>query len=271
MKNLKSKIRPFLRWILARPIFYQFNKLMYSVSLNGLGIFNDKNDRTTGEYSFLIKTTKYFGKDAVVLDVGANIGRYSNQVKKLNPQTKIYAFEPHPITFKILEKNAQINGYYAFQVGCGREKAQLKLYDYEHQNGSSHASIFKDVIEDIHQSNSIEHIVDVIDLDSFLVEQNIKKVNLLKIDVEGNEYSVLQGLNKSIKNGLIDLIHFEFNAMNVISRTFMKDFYEILSDYRLCRMLPNGLIPLGEYNPLLCEIYAFQNIVAIHKNSEFNL
>lgn len=243
---------------------------MYLLSLNGLGILNYENDRISGEYSFLTKSTKYLGLNSVVFDIGANVGNYSNLIKELNPKIRVYAFEPHPITFNTLKKNAQIHDYYAFNLGCGKEKSKLQMYDYADNDGSSHASLFKDVIENIHQGDSIEHIVDVIELDDFLIEQNIERIDLIKIDVEGNEYNVIKGLHQSIKNGIVDIIHFEFNEMNVMSRTFFKDFYEILCDYQFFRMLPDGLVPLGEYNPLFCEIYAFQNIVAIHKNSEFN-
>ena len=267
---MKRKIRHFSRWVLARSFFYKLNKFMFLLSLNNLGVLNYENDRISGEYSFLVKLTKTWGVDSIAIDVGANVGNYSNLIKKLTPNTKVYAFEPHPKTFKILENNAKINSYSAFNLGCGKEKSKLKLYDYENKDGSSHASVFKEVIENLVHSNSIAHIIDVIDLDSFLVEQNVKRVNLVKIDVEGNEYSVLEGLQDSIKSGMIDIIQFEFNQMNVVSRNFFRDFYEILCDYRLFRMLPDALVPLGEYNPVFCEIYAFQNIVAIHKSSEFN-
>ena len=242
---------------------------MYLLCLNNLGILNYENQRLSGEHSFLDKLTKYFEKDAIVFDVGANVGRYSNYIAKLKPETKIYAFEPHPKTFKVLEKNSQLNGYTALQFGCGHKPTKLKLYDYKERDGSSHASLYKDVIQDIHDGNPTEHIVDVIDLDSFVIEKNISNITLLKIDVEGNEYAVLKGLKQSIDNDKVEIIHWEFNNMNVISRTFFKDFYVFLSKYDIYRMLPHSLIPLGEYKPIFCEIYVFQNLVAIHKDSKF--
>ncbi|MBE9046124.1 FkbM family methyltransferase [Pleurocapsales cyanobacterium LEGE 10410] len=269
MKVDKNKIRLFLKWLLARKSFYKFNKFLYSLSLNSLGILNYENDLISGEASFVREISRFLDEDAVVFDVGANVGHYSNMLSELKPEIKIYAFEPHPLTFKSLEQNAQLNGYRAFQLGCGREKSQLKLYDYAEQDGSEHATFYKDVIRDIYASKPTEHSVEVIALDSFISEQNIARVALLKIDVEGNEYAVLQGLQRSLANGMIEIIHWEFNNMNVVSRTFFKDFYELLAAYQIYRMLPYGLIPLGEYNPMFCEIYAFQNLVAIHKDSQF--
>lgn len=269
MKSLKVKIRLFCKRIIARKSFYRINRFIYSLGLYGIGILNYESDRLSGEYSFLKKLSKYLAKDAVVIDVGANVGRYANLLKQLSPQATVYAFEPHPITFKTLLENAKENDYHVFQLGCGKEKAKLKLYDYREQDGSSHASMYQGVIEDIHRSSAVEHDINIIRLDDFLTEKEIKKVSLIKIDAEGNEYRVLEGLHQSIKNGAIEIIHWEFNNMNVISRTFFKDFYDLLSDYSIFRMLSDGLVPLGEYNPLICEIYAFQNIVAVHKNSQF--
>lgn len=64
------------------------------------------------------------------------------------------------------------------------------------------------------------------------------------------------------------MIHFEFNETNIISHVFFRDFWQQLPGYDFYRMLPSGLIHLKRYSPLLCEIFAYQNIVAIRKGSE---
>ena len=49
-----------------------------------------------------------------------------------------------------------------------------------------------------------------------------------------------------------------------VSRVFFRDIAEILSEYRAFRLLPKGVIPLGK-RPLAVELFAFQNIVFVHK------
>jgi hypothetical protein len=44
-------------------------------------------------------------------------------------------------------------------------------------------------------------------------------------------------LKEALKKGIIEIIHFEFNEMNIFSRTFFKDFYDLLEDYQLFRVL----------------------------------
>jgi len=60
----------------------------------------------------------------------------------------------------------------------------------------------------------------------------------------------------------IGLIQFEFNELNVLSRVFLKDFYDLLPGYSLYRMDTDRLHPLGDYSPIN-EIFRYQNILAI--------
>lgn len=128
--------------------------------------------------------------------------------------------------------------------------------------------MYKEVIEGIHKSRAVKHDIKVIRLDNFLEEHSIDSIDLLKIDTEGNELNALKGLGNWISQGKIKAIHFEFNEMNVISRSFFKDFWDILPNYYFFRMVRDGLVPIEQYNPVDCEIYAFQNIVALIKNQE---
>lgn len=77
---------------------------------------------------------------------------------------------------------------------------------------------------------------------------------------------VLQGAIKCLERKKIAAIHFEFNEMNVASRCYFRDFWKILDGFNFYRLLPNGMIEIKNYSPLHCEIFAYQNIVAILKD-----
>ncbi|WP_237743590.1 FkbM family methyltransferase [Pleurocapsa sp. PCC 7319] len=223
------------------------------------------NRKINGENLFLQKLLGSSDK-YLVIDVGANVGEYSNKVKSISKSVTIYAFEPHPITFKKLQAAASKYNYIAVNLGCSNIQGDSKLFDYqENCDGSTHASLYKNVIEKFHSSSSVYWDIKLTTIDHFVDKNNIRKINLLKIDTEGNELNVLIGAKKSIEEKVIDIIHFEFNKMNITSRVFFKDFYEQLPEYSFYRMLPDGLVKLEAYNPLFCEIFAYQNIVAIHK------
>jgi len=54
--------------------------------------------------------------------------------------------------------------------------------------------------------------------------------------------------------------------MNVSSRAFFRDFWRLLENYQFYRLLPNHMLEIKNYSPLSCEIFAYQNIVAILKD-----
>ena len=77
---------------------------------------------------------------------------------------------------------------------------------------------------------------------------------------------VLEGARELILGKMINIIAFEFNEMNVISRVFLKDFFNILPEYNFFRLLQDGYISLSYSS--LNEIFAYQNIIAVRKDYE---
>jgi hypothetical protein len=103
-------------------------------------------------------------------------------------------------------------------------------------------------------------------LDDVIDQESISDLDLLKIDTEGNEYSVLKGAIDSIGKNKIKAIHFEFNEMNIFSGVTFKMFWDLLAQYDFYRILPDGnLVNIKNYSPIHCEIYAYQNIVCLLK------
>lgn len=238
---------------------------MHHASLKGLGVLNYQNDFISGEFDFLRDSLK--GQEAfIVLDVGANVGNYSKKVLEINPKVQLHCFEPHPKTFKVLEENIGFDKAQLNNKGVGETNSTLQLYDYSEADGSSHASLHKGVIEEVHGKDSVVHQVEVIELESYLKEKGIDKVNLLKIDTEGNELAVLKGLGEYLSQKKIEKIHFEFNEMNIFSKSSFLDFLKILEGYQFSRLLPNGKrLPITKYAAVDHEIYAYQNVVAERK------
>jgi FkbM family methyltransferase len=250
----------------ARRVFRKMNLLFVNLGMRGLGVLNYQDNRVSGEARFL---RDYLGERTtpVVFDVGANVGSYSNEVFDANEEARIFAFEPHPATFIKLVANVEKQKNIAtYNCAVGNKCGRLNLYDRESNDGSRHASLFREVIEDIHKSRSISHEVEVITLDGFIDEHAIDRIDLLKIDAEGYEFNVLKGATKALDSGVVGAIHFEFNEMNVVSRVFFKDFWDRLPEYQFYRLLPHGLLDLNSYDAFQCEIFAFQNVVAVRRN-----
>ena len=262
-KIFKALESPFLK----SQKYYNINVQLFYTALNNIGILNYRNEEESGEYDFL---KKYLGNKTspIVFDVGANRGDYSIMVNKINPTAKLSSFEPDKTAFSKLKNNIgsgeQIKIYnYGMSDNCGTKE----FFNRADELGSGHSSLYKEVITDIHHIDFISSTYEFSTIDTFVKQNNIEKIDLLKIDTEGHEFAVLIGANDSIEKGLISAIHFEFNEMNVISRVFFRDFANFLKDFDLYRMLPDGLVRLESYPPVIAELFAFQNIVAIRKIS----
>ncbi|MFH1360100.1 MAG: FkbM family methyltransferase [Candidatus Omnitrophota bacterium] len=202
-----------------------------------------------------------------MFDIGANKGHYALEALKINNTTKIYAFEPHPKIFNELRKNVSATSISVKNKAVSDVQGNVLLYDYfDSAHSSSHATLCAHVIEDVHKSPSTSYEVGAIILDDFIHENQIHKINLLKIDTEGHELKVLRGGMKSIDANMVDVIQFEFTQINSTSRIYMKDFYDLLSPkYSFFRLLPNGFLPLGTYSPTKHEIFGYQNIIAVRR------
>ena len=250
--------------IFAKSWLVRFNKLLFGLSLRGLGILNYKTKHQSGELDWLKRYLSSI-EAPIVFDVGANVGDYSNDIVKLFPNALIYAFEPHPKNFGTLNSLSE-GSLHCFNRAVGYQKEQILLYDYEINDGSAHASLYQEVIEGIHQGKSVSYKVDVITLDDFCSEREITNIDLLKIDTEGNELKCLIGAAQLLEEGKIQAIQFEFNEMNIISRCTFKDFWDLLSNFNLYRLLPGGyLLEIKQYSSTFCEIYAYQNIIALKR------
>jgi FkbM family methyltransferase len=200
----------------------------------------------------------------VFFDVGANWGEYSLMLAKKFPNAKIFAFEPHPENYKILVES-KIRNLIPVELALSNVSGHVSLYDLGGADGSTHASLYQDVIAEIHhQQAEVEFTVKTDTINSFVALNNIDCIDFLKIDTEGNELSILQGSQHLLRQNRIGAIQFEFNEMNVYSGSFLRGFSRLLENFVLYRLLPRGLLPLPD-SPLLTELFGFQNILAIPK------
>ena len=240
---------------------------VYFKGLNAVGVLNYQNDVVSGERHFLTRFLEQY-PTAVVLDVGANIGQYAQLVRELGPQTVVHSFEPHPAAFAKLACSAAKYGITAHPFALGDARCEIELFDYADEAGSQHASVHREVIEQIHRRPAQSHKVRSETLDAVADELGLTRIGLLKIDTEGSELAVLRGARRLLDGGAIDVIQFEFNEMNVVSRVFMKDFFALLPEYRIYRLLGAGAIEFQTYDPTFMEVFAFQNIACIRRDLE---
>jgi FkbM family methyltransferase len=129
-----------------------------------------------------------------IFDIGANTGIYSLVAKSINPQAKVYAFEPILRIFKKLDFNCKLNKFDILAEPCAISciDGHADIYDTMEEHVLS-VSLNKDF--DAHQ-NLIPVKIPIKKLDSIIEANNIPRIDLLKIDVETHEPEVLEGYKK---------------------------------------------------------------------------
>lgn len=151
--------------------------------------FGLQND-TDFDREFLYSLIK---KDAVVLDIGANIGETTLHFARLASNGIVFGFEPVPYVFDFFQNNVRLNNVdniIAQNIALSNKDEVLFFQDTPNKN-SSGITLNKNEVE-----NSAKVLATT--LDSLDAKQAFKKIDLIKIDVEGFEPFVLEGASNSI-------------------------------------------------------------------------
>lgn len=142
----------------------------------------------------------------IVLDIGANIGLYTlPSALKLRGNGYVFAFEPAPLWFRRLRENIELNRLGSgnlvvpYNIGLSNKNETCDMIIKEVQ-GSGMGSISPNYRDHLDTDKVISIPVRLVQGDQFLREQGIPPPNLVKIDVEGAELAVLQGLEKSLRH-----------------------------------------------------------------------
>jgi FkbM family methyltransferase len=127
----------------------------------------------------------------MVWDIGANIGWTAHLLKKKFPGATIYAFEPSSKNRSRLQENIELNKFdiQVVPYGLSDSPAKVKLYSVLSTNPGMNRILNT-------EENLPYEIIDVIVGDSFWHTIGSPKVDILKIDVEGFEMAVLNGLTE---------------------------------------------------------------------------
>jgi FkbM family methyltransferase len=148
---------------------------------------------------------------SVVFDIGANVGVFSLFLVSHCPSIeKIYAFEPVPETYRKMLKNLSLNNdpkqVCPYNIGLSDKAGSFSFY----LPGASEAASMQPVTDEFYLRESIDGIYtgrqrsrkiscEVSTLDEIVQANPQKRIDLLKIDVEGNEKFVLEGASSVLR------------------------------------------------------------------------
>ena len=188
---------------------------------------------------------KQFQKPFVALDVGANVGSWTGALLDIAPEAHVFAFEPSEAAFGALEARFRnFENVSTINVAVGEEAGKAHLFA-DHP-GSGLASLSPRRLD--HFGIEFSHVeeVPVLTLDDWCERKGVTP-QLLKMDVEGHEMSVLRGAEKTLN--LVQVVQFEFGGANIDTRTYFQDFFYFFRavGFRIMRLSPRGLVQVPEY------------------------
>ena len=215
-------------------------------------MFNDCNSKTNGEEKFF-KCIK--DNINIVFDVGCR-----SDSEYINFCGEVHYFDPVNEFIENLKTQTNLNKTSYFNnFGLGDENKELYYYPrYES---------FYDRTNSCHISDDANKtLLHIKKGNDYVIINNIKKIDFLKIDTEGYELNVLKGFGDFIKN--VELIQFEYGGTfldNNIKLIDVIDYLEQNGFYKFSYLTNDGPKIITDFK----DHYQYCNIVCINKNSDF--
>jgi FkbM family methyltransferase len=214
----------------AREIIVEINKRynMY-LNLDDKGVCSELGINKTRE----VFSTEYFQKiiteDMVIIDIGANIGYYALLESQLAPKGHVYAIEPVPENYTLLQKNIDLNAcknISTYNFAIGNVNGLLDMFVYDKCNWSSFTRI------------PGEHIVNVIQvpimtLDAFIESHVNSHPCFIRMDVEGFEYEILKGALTTLRAVEPLIICIEMHP-RLMSEDKVEECIQLMKDNHFC-------------------------------------
>ena len=168
---------------------------------------------------------------ATLLDLGANVGKWATLAAAAFPQATIYACEIVPATFsKLREATAPYPNVRPVLTGFADRGGSMPIH-YD-PSASAHAT---------YTDYPRSWVGETIDCAVTTGDAFLDTVDFLKIDVEGAEHLVLQGLVTALADRRIRFVQFEYGWVNVLTHFLLKDFYDLFarSGYVVGKIYPD--------------------------------
>jgi FkbM family methyltransferase len=183
----------------------------------------------------------------IIFDVGANVGQSAKRFRSLFPEAHIFCFEPFPASFERLSS--------AVTDDPAIESHQLALADV---SGASHLTVNQSLATNSlltsdtraadYWGPNLLDTQDVIEVktetvDRFCNSKGLKHLDILKLDVQGAEFSVLEGARELLQHQHIDLIYMEMiTAPTYVGQRKLSEYlglfealkYELFDFYNPC-------------------------------------
>jgi FkbM family methyltransferase len=202
-------------------------------------------------------------RDAVVFDVGANVGAWSTEMVRLAAPrlARLVAFEPSAANHESLSR-ITFPRFELVRAAVGAAPGEMTLFS--DVPGSGLASLYQRRLDHHGVFQKPQETVPVVTLDQVAEERGIGRIDFLKMDIEGHELRALDGARRLLEARRVRALSFEFGGSNIDSRTYFQDFWYLLRGlgFRIFRIAPRvRLLEVRRYSEDL-EMFTTTDYVA---------
>ncbi len=191
-----------IQTVTRQGICYQLNLNNYNDWLLYFGIDNQNKQNIY----------KKIQNGFVVFDVGSNIGEVLFNMAKVNPDGKIYGFEPVQSTFEKLSKNVSLNPFQNISIKRLALSDKNEIVYYQSKQGHSGGTMMSK------SPSADSDFIEAIKLDDFVQNNAIQQIDFIKVDIEGFEMNFLMGAIESIQKFkpllFMEIDHYKLKRQN---------------------------------------------------------
>lgn len=212
--------------------------------------FNSDADNTFNVLSFL-------GNAKTIFDVGGNMGQTALAIsQKVSHDATIYSFEPYPATYQKFKNNLLLNplikNIIAENIALGETESELLMF----QDCATNSGGFR-IVYDKEKNNSGVVKTQSTSIDSYVKNNNISKIDFIKIDVEGFEMTVLKGAKNTLLNHrpklFIELNDSNLNKQNASSKALIT--FLVSMGYKISNAASGAIYTEQSSYPEHCDIF----------------
>src|SRR3989338_724867 len=199
------------------------------------GNLNNYIDRTAYFYGAYEKENlellrRFLDERSVVLDMGANTGHHSLFFSSI--EAEVHAFEPFPEFVAIIRERIRenrIHNIHVHPVGLGDTDEFITYYKAVGDNLGL-GSFFREHAREKDDKNTPAEKLPIRAADRYISNMQLKRIDVIKIDVEGYEKKVLEGLQRTLKK-YRPIVMMEFSRTTQQSFSTLQEFSDLIPGY----------------------------------------
>lgn len=202
-----------------------------------------ENGNIISTFSIFNEKILRFRDYKIVFDIGAYHGAFTNDILTENAEIVVHAFEPYNKAYEILRQKFEKKNVVPNNIAISNIVVTTELFvnNFDETNSLLASNNIDESIDVLTKTISSQKI-EVTTLDKYCILNNIRHIDFIKIDTQGNSYNVLLGAKHLLESKSIKFLYIETEFVNIYKNQkvfseielLMKDFgYQLVNFYNM--------------------------------------